>query len=205
MILSPRAKGITALRQSDQAQLHHTPPRLPDGCVITIGAFDGVHLGHQALIRAARSSAAERGLPSVAWTFDPPPKVFFGRAPMLMTAAEKVLRLKRLGLDHIILSHFDAAFRARTAEEFVADLAAMNPAEIWIGDDFRFGAMQKGDVALLEQHFRVRMLDPVFCRKGDRISSTRIRMMLSAGKNEFVRDIIGWDDYYVPTEYDTAW
>lgn len=48
------------------------------------------------------------------------------------------------------------------------------------------------------------MLDPVFCRKGDRISSTRIRMMLSAGKNEFVRDIIGWDDYYVPTEYDTA-
>lgn len=185
-------------------QLHRRAPRM-DGAVITIGAFDGVHLGHQALIRGACEAGARLGLPTVAWTFDPPPKVFFGRAPLLCTAYEKVAHISALGADHLILSRFDAAFRARTPEDFIADLHSMNPAEIWVGNDFRFGAMQAGDVDMLARHFRVRLLDPVHCAEGERISSSRIRNLWQLGQYELCRTLLGWQDQFIYPEYEVAW
>lgn len=187
-----------------QPPVHREAPVL-DGAVITIGAFDGVHLGHQALVRGAQASARRRGLPLVVWTFDPPPKVFFGRATLLCTAHEKVARIGALGVDHVVLSHFDAAFRARTAAEFIAELNRMNPAEVWVGDDFRFGAMQAGDVDLLARHFPVRMLDPVHCEKGERISSSRIRNLWRAGQYDLCRTLLGWQDQFIHPEYELAW
>mgnify|MGYP000940179176 CR=1 FL=1 len=117
--------------------------------VVTIGAFDGVHLGHQSLVRSAIAAGQRHRAPVIAWTFDPPPRVFFGKAPPLMTPEEKVARLLTLGVDHVILSHFDEAFRARTAAEFLQDLGSMGPLELWVGDDFRFGAGQQGNVETL--------------------------------------------------------
>lgn len=185
--------------------LHHGPVEGLSGAIVTIGAFDGVHLGHQALIQAAIDAGRARGLPVVAWTFDPPPKVFFGRAPLLMAAVEKVVRIASMGVDHIILSRFDADFRARSAEAFLGDLMSMHPAEAWVGDDFRFGAGQQGDRALMETRVPVRLLDPVACRKGQRISSSRIRTHWQKGEFHRVKELIGWEDFYVHTEHEQGW
>ncbi|MDR5652440.1 FAD synthetase family protein [Ruixingdingia sedimenti] len=187
------------------ATIHSAPVPGLGASVVTIGAFDGVHMGHQALIRSVIASGRAQGLPVVAWTFDPPPKVFFGRAPLLMCAQEKVARIASLGVDHVILSHFDGAFRARSAESFMDDLAAMNPAEVWVGDDFRFGAMQRGDVDLLRSRFAVRLLTPVMCRKGQRISSSRIRSHWERGEFHRVRELVGWEDFYVHPAWETGW
>ena len=183
--------------------IHPAPPEGIAASITCIGAFDGVHRGHQALIGQAVAAGRASGVPVVAWTFDPPPKVFFGRAPPLMSPVEKVARLAELGVDHIILSRFDDAFRAQTAEDFLALLARLNPVEVRVGDDFRFGARQSGDVTLLAQHFTVHLLDPVHCEKGDRISSSRIRQAWSEGDLETCRDLIGWSDYYIHPEYET--
>jgi riboflavin kinase/FMN adenylyltransferase len=183
--------------------IHPAPPEGLAASITCIGAFDGVHRGHQVLIGQAVAAGRETGVPVVVWTFDPPPKVFFGRAPLLMSPVEKVARLAELGVDHIILSRFDDAFRAQTAEDFLALLARLNPVEVRVGGDFRFGARQAGDVALLAQHFNVRLLDPVHCDKGDRISSSRIRQAWSEGDLDTCRELIGWSDYYIHPEYET--
>lgn len=184
--------------------VHSEAPRLY-GAVVTVGAFDGVHLGHQALIASARASAQRIKLPTVVWTFDPPPKVFFGRASLLCTAHEKVQRISALGPEHLVLSHFDADFCARTANEFIEDFSRMNPIEVWVGDDFRFGAMQAGDVDLLARHFNVQTLQPVTCAKGERVTSSRIRDLWRAGQYELCRDLLGWQDQFVYPEYESAW
>lgn len=186
-----------------QAAVHPAPPEGIAASVVCLGAFDGVHRGHQALIGQAIAAARAMEVPVVAWTFDPPPKVFFGRAPLLMSPVEKVARLAELGVDHIILSRFDETFRSQTAEDFLTLLARLNPVEVRVGGDFRFGARQAGDVAMLQRRFDVRLLDPVHCDKGDRISSSRIRQAWSEGDLETCRELIGWSDYYIHPEYDT--
>lgn len=191
-------------REIVTTRLHREAPKL-DGAVITIGAFDGVHLGHQALIGAACSSAARQGQPSVVWTFDPPPKVFFGRATLLCTAHEKVQRISSLKPDHLILAHFDDALRARTAEMFIEDLQRLNPLELWVGSDFRFGAKQAGDVNLLARHFNVQTLEPVNCEKGERVSSSRIRDLWRTGQYELCRTLLGWQDQFIYPEYEPGW
>lgn len=151
------------------------------GSVVTIGAFDGVHQGHQALIRAAVAEGWALGLPSVVWTFDPPPKVFFGRAAALSPLAEKLARIARLGPDYIVVAAFDAHYAARPAERFLNDLARLSPRRVHVGADFRFGAGQSGDVALLAQRFTVATARSVRCPGGEVISSTRIRGLRASG------------------------
>ena len=162
-------------------------------------------LAQSAEFRAAIRDARARGLPSVVWTFDPPPKVFFGRAPLLMSPVEKVVRLASLGVDQIILTRFDAEFRAHSAEDFLDDLMSMHPAEAWVGDDFRFGAGQKGDRALLETRVPVRLLDPVECAKWQLISSSRIRTHWQKGEFHRVKELIGWEDFYLHPRDDQGW
>lgn len=148
-----------------------------DGSVMTIGAFDGVHYGHQALIRQAVAQARARQLPAIVWTFDPPPKVFFGRATQLGSLADKLARISRLGPDYIVVASFTRAYCARAPEDFLADLRRHNPRQIFVGADFRFGAKQAGDAGLLAQHFDVTLAQPVRCAGGEVISSTRIRAL----------------------------
>lgn len=152
--------------------------------IVTIGAFDGVHRGHQALIGRAVQQARAAGLPSVVWTFDPPPKVVFGRARQLAPVQEKLARIARLGPDYIVLAHFNRAYAARSPAAFLADLARVGPQRIHVGADFRFGAKQAGDVDLLAQHFHVALAAPVLCAQGDTISSTRIRALQEAGDTD---------------------
>ncbi len=161
--------------------------------VVTIGAFDGVHRGHQALIRRAVDRAARFGVPSVAYTFDPPPKAAFGGAPVLTGLQEKVRRLEALGLDHAVVAAFDAAYAARSAEDFSEELADLGPFEIWVGSDFRFGRNQAGDAKMLAQRFAVRMLEPVHCLRGRVISSSRVRALLAGGALGEAQNLLGWN------------
>lgn len=168
-------------------------PRL-QGCVLALGAFDGVHQGHQALIRKAVAEARAARLPAVVWTFDPPPKVFFGRAELLTPLAEKLRRLACLEPDHIVVAAFDEAYRLRSAEAFLEDLERIRPRKIWTGEDFRFGAGQAGDVALLGRRFALGLHAPVRCAGGEIVSSSRIRALRAQGLVEAAEALLGWLD-----------
>lgn len=150
--------------------------------IVTIGAFDGVHRGHQALISRAVTEAREKNLPSVVWTFDPPPKVFFGRANQLAPLSEKLARIARLGPDYVVLSSFCRTYAARSAEAFLHDLSRIGPERIHVGADFRFGAKQTGDTTLLARHFEVVLAPAILCADGMTISSSRIRELRESGR-----------------------
>lgn len=166
--------------------------RLPRS-LVTIGAFDGVHRGHQTLVRGAIRDAQELGVPSVVWTFDPPPKVFFGRARPLCTLEEKLVRLARMGPDVIVVSRFSETYCRRSAEAFLGDLGRVNPMRIHVGADFRFGSKQAGTVALLAQHFDVAIAPEVRCDGGEVISSTRIRALRADGDSATAKHLLGAD------------
>jgi riboflavin kinase/FMN adenylyltransferase len=178
------SEGMAEVRASGELRLAAS--------VVTIGAFDGVHQGHQALIGQAIRSARARCLPAVVWTFDPPPKVFFGRAESLISVEEKIARLRSLGPDHVVVARFDNAFRRHSAEAFLAELAQINPALVWAGPDFRFGAGQAGTVSLLAERFPTRILEPVRCAAGEVVSSTRIRSLIGMGAFDTAEALQGW-------------
>jgi FAD synthase len=160
--------------------------------VVTIGAFDGVHRGHQALVQRAVDRAEELGVPSVAYTFDPPPKAFFAGARVLTPVAEKVRRLDSLGLDHVVIARFDADYAARSVEDFLGELAALGPVEVWVGWDFRFGHAQAGGVEDLGTRFTTRVLDPIRCVRGEVVSSNRVRRLEAQGYLGEARVLLGW-------------
>lgn len=146
--------------------------------VVAIGAFDGVHMGHQKVIGSAVASAKSMNCPSVVYTFDTPPKAFFAGAQVLTSVEEKLRKIEMLGASCAVVAKFDRDYAARSADAFMDELAQLNPQEIWVGADFRFGAKSAGDVALLATRFNVKVHDAVRCEKGQVISSTRIRGLL---------------------------
>ena len=125
----------------------------PAGSVVCIGAFDGLHRGHQALIGRARARARELGLPLVVLSFEPLPREFF-MAPeppaRLILPAAKIAGLQALEVDVIGLLRFNPAMVAMAAEDFVRAVlvAKLHAREVWVGPDFHFGHRRGGDVAL---------------------------------------------------------
>lgn len=176
------------------AQVHRHDSLSLGGSVVSIGSFDGVHKGHQALLKNLSRSAAERGLASVVYTFDPPPKVVFGSALQLTDGDEKIRRISHFDIDHIILARFDKAYAARPPEDFMRELARLSPREIWVGEDFRFGSRRAGDVALLQSVFKVRIMDEFACEGGERVSSTRLRQCFAAGNLDEAAALHGWPE-----------
>lgn len=162
----------------------------PHGSVVCIGAFDGLHLGHRALVRHAVARARDLSLPAVALSFEPLPREFFSRdlpPPRLTLARGKYQGLRALGADSVGLLRFDAHLSAMSAEEFVRKLLIGRLAvrEVWIGPDFRFGHRRGGDLALLQRMggelgFSADEIEPVLLQ-GERVSSTRIREALRSG------------------------
>ncbi|KAF1685856.1 bifunctional riboflavin kinase/FMN adenylyltransferase [Pseudoxanthomonas broegbernensis] len=162
----------------------------PRGSVVCIGAFDGLHLGHRALLRHAVARAQALGLPAVALSFEPLPREFFARAappPRLTLPRDRIEGLLALGIDKLGLLRFNAALAAMPAEEFVRRVLAgrLGAREIWIGPEFRFGYRRGGDLALLramgaELGFGADQIVPVQAH-GERVSSTRIREALVEG------------------------
>lgn len=162
--------------------------------VLTIGAFDGLHRGHQALIREAVRRALFHGVPSVVWTFDPPPRAFFQGAQILTPLPEKIRRLSAMQVQHVVVAPFDEDYAKLTAREFLAQLATVAPLEIWVGYNFRFGCDRTGCVRMLARYFDVHVMGPVCCERGEPISSSRIRCLLEKGQTAEARRILGWRD-----------
>ena len=172
----------------------------PAGGVVCIGAFDGLHRGHQALIGRAHARACELGLPLVVLSFEPLPREFF-MAPeppaRLILPAAKIDGLRGLGVDVIGLLRFNPAMVAMAAEDFVRAVlvAKLLAREVWVGPDFRFGHRRCGDVALLQRMgaelgFHTQTLHVVE-EAGERVSSTAVRAALVAAEFDRAAALLG--------------
>lgn len=179
--------------------LHNLKPR-HRGCVATIGNFDGVHLGHQAVIGQLAEKAAALRLPSVLILFEPQPQEFFqgADAPARLTRLrEKLLALQRYSVDRVFCLRFDAKLAAMKAETFVDRILmqGLDVRYLVVGDDFRFGKARKGDFPLLQRMGAERGFQVVpmhtFSVDGARVSSTRIREVLAAGDLATAEKLLG--------------
>ena len=169
-------------------------------CVLTIGNFDGVHLGHQAMLAQVHQLADEQQLSSAVMIFEPQPREFFApeKAPVRLTnLAEKQLLLAEYGVETLIVASFDSDFRTLSAQAF-ADLLALrlNVKALVLGDDFRFGNDRAGDSQFLRNYgLQVSNLHTVTDATAEpkRISSTRIRDLLLAGDLAAANQLLGRD------------
>jgi riboflavin kinase/FMN adenylyltransferase len=157
---------------------------------LTIGNFDGVHLGHQAMLAKLRAAAAARGLPACVMTFEPHPREFFApdKAPVRLTSLrEKLELLAQHGAERVHLCRFNFALAQVTAEEFIERILVRGLGVQWlqVGDDFRFGARRAGDLNMLKAHalqygYDVEAMATVEL-DGERVSSTAVREALAGG------------------------
>ncbi len=177
----------------------HSPDQQP--IALTIGNFDGVHLGHQALLKQLHEAAQARGLPTAVLVFEPYPREFFTpqQAPTRLTSMrEKLELLAALGVDRVHVCRFNSRFAQMSAADFSHALHEKMAAKfVLIGDDFRFGSGRSGDFALMEkigaQHgFAVQAMHSVLL-DDIRISSTAVRAALADGDLRTARRFLGRD------------
>ena len=177
-------------------------PRPPHGCVVTIGAYDGVHLGHRALIGRVRSMASELGAATAVVTFDRHPATVVRpeSAPRVLTDLEQKLELLQgLGVDYTLVVKFDRERSEETAEHFVETIlvGCLNAKAVAVGHDFHFGHGRRGNVELLQHmgaqlNFEVLGINLVAGPdEGEPVSSTRIRQLLAAGEVEEAGELLG--------------
>ena len=169
------------------------------GSVVTIGNFDGVHLGHQSILRQVRDKAAELGTRSMLICFEPQPQEFFDEfnAPARLTRfREKVELLTELGIDQVLCFKFNEKTRSMPAERFVEILVHdINVKALFVGDDFRFGHDRSGDFSMLQAAGREFGFDVTnqhsLTFEHERVSSTRIRECLAEGDFEDAEAMLG--------------
>lgn len=172
---------------------HDLPP-----CVLTIGNFDGVHLGHQAMLAQVRTIANEHHLEAAVMIFEPQPREFFApdTAPARLTnLAEKQALLAEHGVQTLIVASFDSEFRALSATAFADMLVQhLNVKSLVLGDDFRFGHDRTGDSQFL-RHYGVPVtnLNTITDAVDARISSTRVRKLLLQGDIDSANQLLGRD------------
>ena len=167
---------------------------------LTIGNFDGVHLGHQAMLAELRRAAGRLGVPACVLTFEPHPREFFApdKAPTRLTSLrEKLELLADCGIERVHLCRFDYRFAQISAEEFIERVIARGLGARWLlaGDDFRFGARRAGDLVMLKQHaprlgLEVSAMASVM-QDRERVSSTAVRKALAAGELARAERLLG--------------
>ena len=172
---------------------------------MTIGNFDGVHRGHQAMLALLNNEARHRGLPSCVLTFEPHPRDYFaaraGRADSaparISTLRDKLAELERCGIDRVVVARFDARFARQSPQAFidhmlVRDLAARY---VLVGDDFSFGAQRAGNYAMLDAAGTQAGFDVARMMSyevhGQRVSSSAVRQALAAGNMAHAADLLG--------------
>lgn len=169
------------------------------GSCVTIGNFDGVHLGHQALLHRTKERAREMGLTSIVVTFDPHPlRVILGRTPPFITLTDQKMRLlAAIGLDHTVCLPFTGDMAKLSPEEFVQLylVQGLKTKALIIGHDYVFGKDKRGNYELLktlgQRHgFMVEKIDPIY-KDNDVVSSTRIRNLVQSGRVAEVRPLLG--------------
>ncbi|WP_150137624.1 bifunctional riboflavin kinase/FAD synthetase [Candidatus Enterovibrio escicola] len=170
------------------------------GCVLTIGNFDGVHLGHQQVLNRVVSKAHELGLPSTVMLFEPQPEELFSadQAPARLTRLrDKYTQFAKLGVKRLLVVDFNTKFAEMTPYDFVHCLLMeqLGVKFLVVGDDFRFGAKRQGDFCYLEQEansgqFEVASTQSC-CVFDRRVSSTAIRQELALGKQDAAEQMLG--------------
>ncbi|MCX7241797.1 MAG: bifunctional riboflavin kinase/FAD synthetase [Burkholderiales bacterium] len=180
-------------------------PGVAPACALTIGNFDGVHRGHQAMLALLRGEAQQRGVPSCVLTFEPHPRDYFAalyRQPELAPARVGTLRdkledLAHCGVDQTIVLPFDARLAAQAPQAFIEDVLqrGLGARYVLVGDDFRFGAKRAGDYALLDaageaQGFDVARMNSYEVH-GLRVSSSAVREALGQGRMRDAARLLG--------------
>jgi riboflavin kinase/FMN adenylyltransferase len=180
-------------------------PGIAPACALTIGNFDGVHRGHQAMLALLINEARHRGIPSCVLSFEPHPRDFFaaragtpGQAPRrVATLRDKLSELERCGIDQAVVIRFDARFAGQSPQAFIDDVLVdgLHVRYVLVGDDFRFGAKRAGDYAMLDaagarQGFDVaRMMS--YEVHGLRVSSSAVRQSLADGDMAQAATLLG--------------
>ena len=169
-----------------------SPGQRPDtATVVAVGSFDGVHLGHQALIAQLKAKAREHRVPSVVYTFDPPTRVLTQGVEFLSTLPEKLDLLARYGVDETIAAAFTPEFASRPKEAFLDDLRLLRPRAIVVGEDFHFGRGRAGSAADLREVAPEVVVVPIHGLSGEDIKSTRVREYLKNGDVDGARRLLG--------------
>ena len=180
-------------------------PGMAPACALTIGNFDGVHRGHQAMLALLRSEALHRGVASCVLTFEPHPRDFFARISGRAQAAptriallrDKLSELERCGVDQAVIMRFDEAFAGLSPQAFIDQilLRGLNARYVLVGDDFCFGAKRAGDYTLLDSVGQARGFDVArmlsYEVHGTRVSSSAVRAALSQGDMQGAAQLLG--------------
>ena len=179
----------------------HIPATLQSPCALAIGNFDGLHLGHQALLNKLIQVAQTQHLISAVITFEPHPREFFTpeSAPTrLCSLREKLEHFSAAGVERVYVCRFNQSFAKVTAGEFMQNILrhALNTQAVLVGEDFRFGAKRAGSIQdFVQSGFNLISLPQVDSPQGDseatRVSSTRVRMALAAGNLQQASNLLG--------------
>ena len=182
---------------------HH--PQLAKACALTIGNFDGVHRGHQAMLALLKNEARHRGVPSCVMTFEPHPRDFFAKqhqqpdlAPArIATLRDKLNELAACGVDQCVVLPFDQAFASQQPQAFIEDVLVkgLGVKYVLVGDDVRFGAKRAGDYAMLDAAGTAHGFDVArmnsYEEKNLRVSSSAVREAMGRGAMQEVAQLLG--------------
>ncbi|MDO5086978.1 MAG: bifunctional riboflavin kinase/FAD synthetase [Comamonadaceae bacterium] len=180
-------------------------PRIAPVCALTIGNFDGVHRGHQAMLALLKNEAAHRGVPSCVLTFEPHPRDYFAAvlgkpelAPArIATLRDKLSELARCGIDQTVVLPFNARLAAQEPGQFIDEVLVrgLGARYVLVGDDFRFGARRAGDYAMLDAAGQALGFDVARMQSyevhGERVSSSAVRDALAAGDMAAAAALLG--------------
>ncbi|MDB5819813.1 MAG: ribF [Rhizobacter sp.] len=180
-------------------------PGIAPACALTIGNFDGVHRGHQAMLALLRSEATHRGLPSCVLTFEPHPRDWFAAragkpesAPTrIATLRDTLVELQRCGIDQVVVVPFNAALASLSAQDFMQQVLVdgLGARYVLVGDDFRFGSKRTGDYTVLDAYGRTAGFDVARMNSyevhGMRVSSSAVREAMAQGSMETVAGLLG--------------
>jgi riboflavin kinase/FMN adenylyltransferase len=180
-------------------------PQLATASALTIGNFDGVHRGHQAMLALLKNEAQHRGIPSCVMTFEPHPRDYFAALakkpelapPRIATLRDKLTELAACGIDQVVVLPFDARLASQPPETFISDVLVhgLKAKYILVGDDFRFGAKRAGGYAMLDtagqrQGFDVARMNS-YEVQSTRVSSSAVRQALAAGDMAQAGSLLG--------------
>ena len=182
---------------------HH--PQLASACALTIGNFDGVHRGHQAMLALLKNEARHRGVPSCVMTFEPHPRDFFAEqhqqpdiAPArIATLRDKLNELAACGVDQCVVLPFDQSFASQEPQAFIEDVLVkgLGVKYVLVGDDFRFGAKRAGDYTMLDAAGTAHGFDVARMNsyevKNLRVSSSAVREAMGRGAMQEVAQLLG--------------
>ena len=183
----------------------HFPLALAEPCALAIGNFDGLHLGHQALLVKLLETAKQQKLKSAVMTFEPHPREFFmpAQAPARLTSLrEKLERFADAGVEIVYLCRFDKKFAALSSEDFLEKilLRSVNAKAVLVGEDFRFGAGRRGGIADIANagvnlislpQVNSLEVNSIESSVQQRVSSTRVRDALAAGQLQVAKGLLG--------------